>query len=50
MPLREPTTLTLSTHVRRSPRKLICVLGEASAEPGIGDTATGFAFAAAIAA
>ncbi len=48
VPLREPTTLTFATVVPAPPRKLICVVGEASGVPGSGETVTGLAAAAAI--
>jgi hypothetical protein len=45
-PLREPLTVTPETVVPLPPRKLICVLAEASGVPGWGETATGLALAA----
>src|SRR5690242_11294257 len=45
-PLLEPLTTTPETVVPGPPRKLICVLGEASGVPGCGETATGLDTAA----
>ena len=39
-PVREPTTLTALSSPDGTPRKLICVCGEASRLPGSGDTVT----------
>ena len=47
VPLREPATLTFATVVPAPPRKLICVVGDASGVPGSGETVTGLAAAAA---
>ena len=45
-PLREPTTFTPETVVPGPPRKLIWVVGEASAVPGSGETVIEFTAAA----